>query len=168
MSKETDKNKISKPLYPTKPLHRMETRISSKTVYKLGPTVRDVRTDFLGLIQSVFSTSPLPLLQALWSGSRLIDIVRKLHKGYEHLEDPIEQSTFETLFKLQGELSSVYYETLKNKGFKEAWSHILPTTEEITQKLIPELSDNQVLSALKALEKREIIGQEKNQWYIRL
>jgi hypothetical protein len=82
----------------------LQFRIRPHTVLKVGPAIEQTLRG-LGLVYALFFGTALALRVKLVLGSSLYDVIRKLLKTWEQIEDPDEQAVFETVFLLEGRRS---------------------------------------------------------------
>jgi hypothetical protein len=121
----------------------------------------------LGVFLAYAGQTPLLLLLLVWSGLSVVDIAKNFQKLYEQLEDPHERLVFETVYRLQNQLSVVNYQALQSRNYSTAFGKIAPTTEDICLALKRKISSDNVRAILRHLETRGILTKRLHRWSIR-
>lgn len=145
---------------------RVELRISSNAIYKIGPTASRVAKDTVGLILVVLTGSPYGSLLKVWAALSVMDIVRTLAAGYEKLEKPIEVAILHSVHSLSAKLSVINYDAIAHSNFEAAYGKVSPHVDEITSELSPDYSAEDIRAALQSLKTRKIIQEKSDRWHI--
>jgi hypothetical protein len=140
-------------------------RIGPGKVIRVGKAV-SVAVQILGVFLAYAGRTPLFTLLGVWSGLTVVDLARNFRKIYEELSDDDERLVFETVFRLQNELSVVNYAALQSRNFQAAFAKIAPTTERVCAELQRKLLAPEVKRVLHHLESRGILTHRSGKWSI--
>ncbi len=141
-----------------------EARIGEGSFLHLRTVTKLLLVDAVGLFFAFGTPTGFPLLFGAWFGMSAVDLLRNFVKCYERLKDPDELKVFETIY----ELHNFRVAEREARGEELAmFDQIRIPEADLIAWLGPTMPAEKARAALKELESREILSQNKEGWAIR-
>lgn len=146
-----------------------EFRSGPGVVWKVGATAKDTIASLVTLGVAITSFPHSPIASATEGFAATFELVRKLFKLREKIEDPDELLVFETLYRMSNRFDVANYVAYEQEDWDRAFDYLPPPTlDEIVKELEGQLDAKSVHQALLRLEARDIVGRtDEDRWRIR-